>query len=648
MNAKSSRSHSIFCITVHQKETHVAGEELLKTGKLYLVDLAGSENIGRSGAVEDRAREAGAINQSLLTLGRVISKLVEREKHVPYRESKLTRMLQDSLGGRTKTSMIATVSPAAINSEESQSTMDYAARAKNILNRPEVNAKLTKKALIKEYTDEIDRLRKDLVAAREKNGVFVSAERFDGMEAEIEEQKRHIEEMEEQLKTTVAEMTKATKLFEEKAAALEKTEAELHETEAARCAAAQARDEFEFVANERAATEESLARQATDLVEVSTEATDHVGRLHAKVDRALKTVQTNSQGAGTFATDMHSQLAAMHAAMGAFAAEQAQFFAGIAPALAGAPLGPAVDYSTTGAGYAPTVRRTAVGEFGRALAGAAVEQRDSAAAAHARVSAFVAEQAERTRAFAAAHAAELQTLGARIRAEAEAREAEAAAQREQLAAATAAREAAARQQMQELQQSVAGLMAGFLDTRIAAAAEHAAELDDRIATASAAGVAEARAVADGLAATEEATDAFGAASAAAAGEHAAAVDADFAGLHGVATAGAAAIGAAASRSATAAEEATSAAIAGLAGAQASVASFRLSEVRKTGETPDRRPWKFPLQRELTRTEEQCALLERYHTQLELSAKNTGAEAAPESKEASGTVTAKRPLGTVNQ
>lgn len=129
------------------KEITLDGEELVKIGKLNLVrrlfqvnwvfdykwvlfvfkfnkfsvsvqvDLAGSENIGRSGAVDKRAREAGNINQSLLTLGRVIKALVERGPHVPYRESKLTRILQDSLGGRTKTSIIATVSPASINLE---------------------------------------------------------------------------------------------------------------------------------------------------------------------------------------------------------------------------------------------------------------------------------------------------------------------------------------------------------------------------------------------------------------------------------------------------------------------------------------------------------------------------------------------------
>jgi kinesin family protein 11 len=85
MNAHSSRSHTIFSITVHIKENTDDGEELMKIGKLNLVDLAGSENIGRSGAVERRAREAGNINQSLLTLGRVITSLVERGPHIPYR-----------------------------------------------------------------------------------------------------------------------------------------------------------------------------------------------------------------------------------------------------------------------------------------------------------------------------------------------------------------------------------------------------------------------------------------------------------------------------------------------------------------------------------------------------------------------------------
>lgn len=85
MNANSSRSHTVFTVTVFINQQSIDGDDMLKIGKLNLVDLAGSENIGRSGAVDKRAREAGNINQSLLTLGRVITCLVEKAPHVPYR-----------------------------------------------------------------------------------------------------------------------------------------------------------------------------------------------------------------------------------------------------------------------------------------------------------------------------------------------------------------------------------------------------------------------------------------------------------------------------------------------------------------------------------------------------------------------------------
>ncbi|PWA93992.1 ATP binding microtubule motor family protein [Artemisia annua] len=138
LNKRSSRSHSVFTITVHVKQATVGGEELIRYGKLNLVDLAGSENISRSGARDGRAREAGEINKSLLTLGRCINSLVEHSGHVPYRDSKLTRLLRDSLGGKTKTCIIATVSPSAHCLEETLSTLDYAHRAKNIKNKPEL------------------------------------------------------------------------------------------------------------------------------------------------------------------------------------------------------------------------------------------------------------------------------------------------------------------------------------------------------------------------------------------------------------------------------------------------------------------------------------------------------------------------------
>ncbi|XP_012231928.1 kinesin-like protein Klp61F [Linepithema humile] len=194
LNVNSSRSHTVFSITVQMKEISNS-DELLKTAKLNLVDLAGTENISKSGAVDKRARESKNINQSLLALGRVITALVNKAPHIPYRESKLTRLLQESLGGRTKTSIIATVSFANSNIEETLSTLEYANRARNITNRPEINQKLCKKLLLKEYTKEIESLRKDLLATSTKNGICLSLNNYNELQMSMEYQSKKIQEI---------------------------------------------------------------------------------------------------------------------------------------------------------------------------------------------------------------------------------------------------------------------------------------------------------------------------------------------------------------------------------------------------------------------------------------------------------------------
>jgi kinesin family member 11 len=253
-NDHSSRSHSVFSITVHTKEVSTMGDDLLRVGKLNLVDLAGSENIGRSGAENKRAREAGMINQSLLTLGRVINALVERSPHIPYRyvlfptsniddilislrESKLTRLLQDSLGGRTKTCIIATISPARSNMEETLSTLDYAIRAKSIRNRPEINQRMTRNALLKEYVAEIECLKADLLAAREKNGIFFSEDTWNQMNVEqeltrtaLEETKRQVEIVARQLKNVQEEYQESMNLLTKRDSELKEAKQELSET----------------------------------------------------------------------------------------------------------------------------------------------------------------------------------------------------------------------------------------------------------------------------------------------------------------------------------------------------------------------------------------------------------------------------------
>ena len=127
-----------------------------------MVDLAGSERSSKTGATGQTLKEGIKINLSLTALGNVISCLVDsKSMHIPYRDSKLTRLLQDSLGGNTKTVMIAAISPADYNYEETLSTLRYASRAKDIKNKPIVNED-PKDALLKEYELEIRKLKEML------------------------------------------------------------------------------------------------------------------------------------------------------------------------------------------------------------------------------------------------------------------------------------------------------------------------------------------------------------------------------------------------------------------------------------------------------------------------------------------------------
>lgn len=159
MNAESSRSHSIFTIYIDSQENDDKGNEKYKASKLNLVDLAGSERASKTGATGDGMKEATKINLSLSALGNVISALVDgKTNHIPYRDSKLTRLLQDSLGGNTKTIMIAAVSPANYNYDETLSTLRYASRAKFIQNKPKINED-PKDALLREYMEEIKKLK---------------------------------------------------------------------------------------------------------------------------------------------------------------------------------------------------------------------------------------------------------------------------------------------------------------------------------------------------------------------------------------------------------------------------------------------------------------------------------------------------------
>ncbi|XP_075875760.1 kinesin-like protein KIF13B isoform X3 [Nelusetta ayraudi] len=171
MNEESSRSHAVFNIiltqTLKDLQSGTSGE---KVSRLSLVDLAGSERAAKTGAAGERLKEGSNINKSLTTLGLVISALAEqgtaknKNKFVPYRDSVLTWLLKDCLGGNSRTAMVATVSPAADNYEETLSTLRYADRAKNIVNHAVVNEDPNAR-IIRELREEVEKLRDQLTQA---------------------------------------------------------------------------------------------------------------------------------------------------------------------------------------------------------------------------------------------------------------------------------------------------------------------------------------------------------------------------------------------------------------------------------------------------------------------------------------------------
>ncbi|XP_070160505.1 kinesin-like protein KIF13A isoform X7 [Polyergus mexicanus] len=224
MNSESSRSHAVFSVILTQTLTDpksgVSGE---KVSRMSLVDLAGSERAVKTGAVGDRLKEGSNINKSLTTLGLVISKLADqnsvnnnkkKDNFVPYRDSVLTWLLKDNLGGNSKTVMVATISPAADNYEETLSTLRYADRAKRIVNHAVVNEDPNAR-IIRELRQEVEALKEMLLHA---TGSIVGQQRTDITE-KLSESERLMKEMSQ---TWEEKLVKTERLQHERQQALEK------------------------------------------------------------------------------------------------------------------------------------------------------------------------------------------------------------------------------------------------------------------------------------------------------------------------------------------------------------------------------------------------------------------------------------------
>lgn len=221
MNADSSRSHSVFIINLHQKDIEDETKSIF--AKINLVDLAGSERVKSTGATGSILKEGANINKSLSALGNVINALVEASKggknastFIPYRNSKLTRVLQESLGGNSITAMLAAMSPAASNFEETLSTLKYANRAKAI----------KVKAVKNEQSNQISKLNDEIRALKEKlNNAAVNSQqnsnnhnsaadlRIDNYELE-EKNRQRLLELEEAMKSTWEAKSKMSEEYE--------------------------------------------------------------------------------------------------------------------------------------------------------------------------------------------------------------------------------------------------------------------------------------------------------------------------------------------------------------------------------------------------------------------------------------------------
>lgn len=314
---KSLRSHSIITIMVYIKEKPKrrsidANVELLKFSKLSLVELAGSESAYKSGTDQSARLK---VNQSLVSFNRVVQALIAKSAHIPYRDSKMTRILQESLGGNSKTSFIATIAPGDNATEETMNTLEYVTRAKNICNRPQINERLNKMVLLNDIDREITKLKQDILANRTKTGRFLTDESYIDSLNQLNTSTHHVQRGKGELDVLHEQYGKIQELFSDVNSNLQQHNRKIEGIHGSVTSMRRQMDELKDKTDaivdhvgRLSRTEVELSAQASGLIIVTDDISHETQQLHASIDRRSDFEKQLEQTCKQFALNVKRQL----------------------------------------------------------------------------------------------------------------------------------------------------------------------------------------------------------------------------------------------------------------------------------------------------------------------------------------------------
>lgn len=305
-----SKSHTILTISVYIKEKPRYGddEELLKFSKLSLVELAANENTAA-------AKTAGRkISHSLLSFNRVIQALIDKSNHIPYRDSKLTRILQDSLGGNSKTSIVATIAPGSNYFEETISTLEFVQRAKNICNKPVINERLNKTMMLNEISEQIHRLRCDIQANRTKTGRFLTDELYSDYQHQLNTSRTNLKLRKTEVHVLSDEYSNIEGLFDGVHSDLQKHNNKIQhlkenitELKSIHTKTVQKSLEFEHLTKKHSETEDELKKQGIELQTAIEKSCHNIEKVQDSIERHKKVDEQLQRACDKFSREMREQ-----------------------------------------------------------------------------------------------------------------------------------------------------------------------------------------------------------------------------------------------------------------------------------------------------------------------------------------------------